>query len=1585
MKPILYESSETTFTSNGLGRLADCISCTVTEERNGIYECQFDYPITGGMFDQITEGRIIGVIHDDKKDIQPFDIYARTAPINGVVTFYAHHISYRLGNVILKPMTASTCVAAMAAIPQNTYNSCPFTFWTDKSVTATWSVSVPSAVKAVLGGQEGSILDVYGTGEYEWDKFAVKLHLNRGADNGVTIRYGVNLTDLTQDVDVSGVYTAVVPYWLGTDGTLVTLPEGYIAQSGMAVIPVPLDLSQEWQDAPTVEQLRAKAASRLSSSNAWLPNENIKISFIDLSHTEEYKDVAALQRVSLCDKVSVYYGDLDVAAVSVKVVRTVYNVLTEMYDEIELGDPKTTLADTIASKFADAIADLPTNMQVRSMTDAAVDNATAQITGALGGFVRFMYDANGKMTEILIMDTDSVETATNVWRWNSGGLGFSSNGYDGPYGTAITQDGSIVADYITSGTMDANLIRTGIITSPVGGSYWDLDTGVLMISGVSASEIADNIGQSVTGLDIEYAQSQSSSIAPTTGWSTVAPSWAAGWYIWQRVKTTTPDGIEYSEPTCISGRDGAGVTDGLNQATLYLYQRNGTQPLAPSVSMTYTFADGSLTNIPTGWSRSIPSGTAPCWVTSAAAISSDTAITLAANAWQEPVMLAQSGAAVSGVVTYFALSDSIIPPATDQFNPLGTPVPWTDDENNVMTDDLGETIYFDVDEAPVPTADDPYVWSFQRSTYTDGTVLDSTKYISAIYGEQGVGVAQITEQYYLSTSDEEPTGGTWSDRQPVWVEGHYIWTRSRIQWTDDTVTTTDPVLARALNSANEKAAEAASKADSAAAREQTIYRSAPSGTITMAGTTTWVGESGNTQDVWTTTRPVYASAYPVLFVALQRQTVEQRAAGSTCSCTTPAIDQTTTVIDGGHISTGTIDAGVVNVTNIKAENITSGYLSADLIEGGSITAGKIASGAISTDKLAANAVTTAKLAADAVTADKIAANAVTSTAIQASAISTDKLAANAVTAAKIASGEISIDKLSTSARSSLVSSTVSIYWRATAHTTPSINTSMSIGTSVDTDNAWTYLMPRPKRGCYFYTCERYVKSDNSVTFSSVREIANASYSSLWCSSSDATYIDGGRIYARSITADQIHGNTVTVDKLAGSISNSGWELNLTDGTFTIGNIAAENITSGFINSARINTGTITLNQLATGVQNSIAYGEEAYDRDTVWRATNSTSGQLADKVVSCDGFILKTGAVIEVYNNNAEVEGRQLTLNVNGTGAKTIYVNNAVTSASNQLLWSVKTMITYVYDGTYWCVNDSPKIYRASTCTVNASTAEKVVGVNSGVIFKGAVIYVPFTNDNTSTTAKLTLLGNAARNIYYGTGTTAPTTANGRGWLAGRTAIFEFDGQYWRIQDNATIIDGGHILTGTIDASSVDVTNIDADNITTGTISGGSGKSIWNLDTGLFRTDGVNADDYGQRVTINNGVMTFAQKARSSSSYTSRGTVGIPENKGFMVYDDRSASSTPSVTIAAGPNANTLQMTGYSAVRVEYAGNTSASSKIVLKSNAIEIIKSNESVGVTAYTGSFVVLTGLLKDDGVVTGATFKTVGVINGLICSVE
>lgn len=495
MIPVLYESTETTFSRVGIGRLAECISCTVTEERNGVYECEFQYPVTGQMYSQITEGRIIGCTHDDKGDIQPFDIYGRTAPINGLVTFYARHISYRLKNIILKPFTAGSCSEALGKFATETYNTNPFTFWTDKVVTASYKISEPSAAREMLAGAQGSILDVYGKGEYEFDKFSVKLHLNRGTDSGATIRYGVNLADLTREIDRGSVYNSVIPFWRSPDdGTLVMLPEiviyGDNITSSTAII-VPLDMSDAFDEQPTEAQLRTAAQSRLANADGRLPKDNIEVDFVALWQTSEYSQYAALQRLGLCDKVTVIYYELGVNT-KMQIVRTVYNVLKDRFDDMELGTARSSFADLVAEQISNTVL---SQYAGKSMMTAAINHATEMITGGLGGYVVFKLNNSGQPEEILIMDTPDTGTAVNVWRFNQGGLAHSSTGYNGPFSDiALTADGQINASLITTGTLLANLITAGTITDSQSKNSWNLDTGVLTLHGGSIKLQSGNNG-----------------------------------------------------------------------------------------------------------------------------------------------------------------------------------------------------------------------------------------------------------------------------------------------------------------------------------------------------------------------------------------------------------------------------------------------------------------------------------------------------------------------------------------------------------------------------------------------------------------------------------------------------------------------------------------------------------------------------------------------------------------------------------------------------------------------------------------------------------------------------------------------------------------------------------------------------------------------------------------------------------------------------------------------------------------------------------------------------------------------------------
>ena len=300
MIPILYESNETEFKSQGLGSLADAISCIVTEERNGIYELEMEYPQTGLRFSDIVAGNIICAIPSPYRTIQPFRIYKVTKPLGGNVMVYANHISYDLNKIPVKPFSAGTAAEAMTKLQENCAIANVFSFATDKATAANMKIETPTAARSCLGGIQGSVLDTYG-GEYEWDRFSVNLKNQRGVDSGVVIRYGKNLTGLTQEGDVSNLVTGIYPYWY-SDNTLVTCsPPIIYAEGTTGQTAVPVDLTEKFESQPTAAQLKSAAESYIKSNNIGVPEVSLTTEFLNLSQMSGYEDMQLLEKCDLCD------------------------------------------------------------------------------------------------------------------------------------------------------------------------------------------------------------------------------------------------------------------------------------------------------------------------------------------------------------------------------------------------------------------------------------------------------------------------------------------------------------------------------------------------------------------------------------------------------------------------------------------------------------------------------------------------------------------------------------------------------------------------------------------------------------------------------------------------------------------------------------------------------------------------------------------------------------------------------------------------------------------------------------------------------------------------------------------------------------------------------------------------------------------------------------------------------------------------------------------------------------------------------------------------------------------------------------
>lgn len=348
MTPILYPSTETEFKTNGLGALSDTVSCFVEREVNGTYELEMRYPVDGRRYDGIQDRSIILAKPSPYEDSQPFRVYRRTAPMRGAVTVYARHIAYDLIGIPVSPFKANTAQKAMAGLSENAAVACPFTFSTDKETVADMTVSVPKSIWSQLGGSEGSVLDVYG-GEYSFDRFHVTLNKRLGENRGVTIRYGKNLTSLEQDRSCADVFTGVYPFWTNSDGATVTLPEYIIGVEGTFdfVRILALDLSEAFETAPTVEQLRSRAKAYMKTNNIGVPDVSWTISFVQLEQTAEYRGKALLEEVHLGDTVTVIFPRMRVN-VSARAVKTRYNVLLDRFESVTLGKVKSNISDTIA-------------------------------------------------------------------------------------------------------------------------------------------------------------------------------------------------------------------------------------------------------------------------------------------------------------------------------------------------------------------------------------------------------------------------------------------------------------------------------------------------------------------------------------------------------------------------------------------------------------------------------------------------------------------------------------------------------------------------------------------------------------------------------------------------------------------------------------------------------------------------------------------------------------------------------------------------------------------------------------------------------------------------------------------------------------------------------------------------------------------------------------------------------------------------------------------------------------------------------------------------------------------------------------
>lgn len=500
MKPILMDNKKTLDVlandkTNGLGRLNDCVELLVTEHLNGQYTATMKYPVSGIHFNEIELQGIIKLSANQFDEPQLFRVVNVSKPLNGIVEYELNHITYDLSYTSVAPFTSDYVRPTLVALWDNMTGGKSFSISTDINDsthrTHKFKNEKPQSCRALFGGQEGSLIDIFG-GEYHYDNLKVELLTKRGADHGVKIKYGKNLTDITQDETNENVYTHVIPYAQDSNKNTIigdTITLFNVAESKMRILN--LDLSDKFQGENgeetkiTVKDVNREARYYVERNNLTEPRVSLDVSFLDLSQTVEYANIAPLETVSLGDTVYVDYPTLGVSA-KARVIEYEWDSLRERYNSVEIGDAKARLSTTIAdieSKSDTYYSEL-FNQAVNNKTflQSAIEHASELLKGAYGGHIVIGTNADGQPNEIYAMDTDDVSTAKKVLRINMNGIGGSTTGINGTYNVAILTEGTINADAITTGTLRAGLIKAGVLSDPSGKNYWNMETGEISIS-----------------------------------------------------------------------------------------------------------------------------------------------------------------------------------------------------------------------------------------------------------------------------------------------------------------------------------------------------------------------------------------------------------------------------------------------------------------------------------------------------------------------------------------------------------------------------------------------------------------------------------------------------------------------------------------------------------------------------------------------------------------------------------------------------------------------------------------------------------------------------------------------------------------------------------------------------------------------------------------------------------------------------------------------------------------------------------------------------------------------------------------------
>ena len=702
-KPIrVYDFNQTSFNNNGICTLFPK-SAVITRDLNEYkYYLDLTHPIDEtGKWKEITQDRII-VANE-----QPFRIKFVQKTSREIVA-YCEQIFFDLNNNFIEDtnIKGKNGNTALNQILSNTNYAHPFSGTSNIQITNNSRLVRKNVLSAIIGDNENSFVNRWG-GELDIDGFTFKINTRIGRNNGYKVEYSKNMTGINAKFDMRNVVTKIRP--IGFDGIKLEelfVDSPFINNYAMPIIREYKYEDVKWKGSPNYQkplngeddgayetlaeaqaELKRRALAEFSENEVDLPTVNYNVNFVELSNTDEYANYQALSSINIGDDIVIRHKILDIN-IPARCTAYKYNCLTCNFDEITLGhynknfftDVKNAVNDI--NGFKDTLQELP--KQLDDILQQSKEYVTDFINGGFGGYVHYTPNA------IYILDNPDINVAKNVAVFNMNGLGFSNDGINGTFETAITRDGHIVADFIDTGILTADIIKTGILESKNGKSWLDMSTGEF------------NFGDKVKYENGKFEIIVESSDGGNTSLGDELSN-----------MNNKIDSITHAPMVELTGE----------QAFLYENNFTGT-PTPPSIKIS-------------------------------------------------------------------ARVESVVNPTYQWYFRRSGETSWTPIANNNYN-------YYNVFHDNSTIFNNPNVKNvtFKCSVgdvYDEFTIVKVSSGSNGTIGNDGIGITEIQEQYYLSDSQQTLIGGTWQTTAPTWVKGKYIWTRTQFTYSDGNVTTTSPI------------------------------------------------------------------------------------------------------------------------------------------------------------------------------------------------------------------------------------------------------------------------------------------------------------------------------------------------------------------------------------------------------------------------------------------------------------------------------------------------------------------------------------------------------------------------------------------------------------------------------------------------------------------------------------------------------------------------------------------------------------------------------------------------------------------------